>query len=111
MKRPPAGHASMAFSAMWAFFNELLPKAKTFEPAELREIALSLDVPAGAMANGSGIKFTNNDWPPDPKDFGQNLRAAVGIWQWQKSGNNQVFPGKLATHEAAMVPLPKWSER
>jgi branched-chain amino acid transport system substrate-binding protein len=101
----------MAFSAMWAFFNELLPKAKTFEPAELREIALSLDVPAGAMANGSGIKFTNNDWPPDPKDFGQNLRAAVGIWQWQKSGNNQVFPGKLATHEAAMVPLPKWSER
>ena len=111
MKRPPAGHASMAFSAMWAFFTELLPKAKTFEPAELREIALSLDVPAGAMANGSGIKFTNHDWAPDPKDFGQNLRAAVGIWQWQKSGNNQVFPGNLATHESAMVPLPMWSER
>jgi branched-chain amino acid transport system substrate-binding protein len=111
MKRPPAGHASMAFSAMWAFFTELLPKAKTFEPAELREIALSLDVPEGAMANGSGIKFTNHDWAPDAKDFGQNLRAAVGIWQWQKSGNNQVFPGKLATHQAAMVPLPKWSER
>lgn len=111
MTRPPAGHASMAFSAMWAFFTELLPKAKTFEPDELREIALKLDVPEGALANGSGIKFTNNDWAPDPKDFGQNLRAAVGIWQWQKSGNNQVFPRNLATHEPVMVPLPTWSQR
>jgi branched-chain amino acid transport system substrate-binding protein len=111
MKRPPAGHASMAFSAMWAFFTELLWKAKTFEPEELREIALNLDIPAGAMANGSGIKFTNNDWAPDPKDFGQNLRAAVGVWQWQKSGNNQVFPKELATHEPVTVPLPRWSER
>ncbi len=111
MKRPPAGHASMAFSAMWAFFTELLPKAKTFEPAELRTIALGLDVPQGAMANGSGIKFTNHDWAPDQKDFGQNLRAAVGVWQWQSSGNNQVFPTRLATHQPAMVPLPKWSQR
>ena len=111
MKRPPAGHASMAFSAMWVFFTELLPKAKTFEPTELRQIALELDLPEGTMANGSGIKFTNNDWAPDPKDFGQNLRAAVGIWQWQKTGNNQVFPTQLATHEPVMVPLPKWSER
>jgi branched-chain amino acid transport system substrate-binding protein len=111
MTRPPAGHASMAFSAMWAFFTELLPNAKTFEPDELREVALKLDVPAGAMANGSGIKFTNHDWAPDPKDFGQNLRAAVGVWQWQKSGNNQVFPRELATHEPIMVPLPMWSQR
>jgi branched-chain amino acid transport system substrate-binding protein len=111
MKRPPAGHASMAFSAMWAFFTELLPKAKTYEPAELREIALKLDLPEGSLANGSGIKFTNHDWAPDPKDFGQNLRAAVGIWQWQKSGNNQVFPPKLATHEPVMVPLPGWDKR
>jgi branched-chain amino acid transport system substrate-binding protein len=111
MKRPPAGHASMAFSAMWVFFNELLPKAKTIEPAELREVALKLDLPEGSMANGSGIKFTNNDWPPDAKDFGQNLRAAVGVWQWQKSGNNQVFPKSLATHEPVMVPLPPWGKR
>jgi branched-chain amino acid transport system substrate-binding protein len=111
MKRPPAGHASSAFSAMWALFTEVLPKAKTFEPAELREIALKLDLPEGSLANGSGIKFTNNDWAPNPKDFGQNLRAAIGVWQWQKTGNNQVFPKNLATHEVEMVPLPKWSER
>ena len=99
MKRPPAGHASAGFSAIWALFTEVLPKAKTYEPAELREIALKLDLPEGSLVNGSGIKFTNNDWPTDPKDAGQNLRAAIGVWQWQKAGNNQVFPQTLATHE------------
>ena len=111
MKRPPAGHASSSFSATWALFTEVLPKAKTLEPPELREIALKLDLPPGALANGSGIKFTNNDWPPDPNDAGQNLRASIGVWQWQKSGNNQVFPINLATHEMMMVPLPPWSQR
>ena len=58
-----------------------------------------------------GIKFTNNDWAPDPKDAGQNLRAAIGVWQWQKTGNNQVFPKNIATSEPLMVPLPDWSKR
>lgn len=111
LKRPPAGHASSSFSATWALFTEVLPKAKAVEPTELREIALKLDLPNGSLANGSGIKFTNNDWPTDPKDAGQNLRASIGVWQWQKTGNNQVFPTNLATHEPVMVPLPNWSQR
>jgi len=111
LHRPPAGHASSSFSATWGLFTELLPKARTFEAPELREIALKLDLPNGALANGSGIKFTNNDWPVDPKDAGQNLRASIGVWQWQKSGNNQVFPANLATHEPIMVPLPDWAKR
>ena len=111
LHRPPAGHASSSFSATWGLFTELLPKASTFEAPELREIALKLDLPNGALANGSGIKFTNNDWPVDPKDAGQNLRASIGVWQWQKSGNNQVFPANLATHEPIMVPLPDWAKR
>jgi branched-chain amino acid transport system substrate-binding protein len=111
LHRPPAGHASSSFSATWALFTEVLPKSKTLEPTELREIALRLDLPNGALANGSGIKFTNNDWPTDPKDAGQNLRASIGVWQWQKSGNNQVFPGNLATAEPVMIPLPDWSKR
>ncbi len=111
MKRPPAGHASAGFSALWALFTEVFPKAKTFQPDELREIALKLDLPEGSMVNGSGIKFTNLDWAPDPKDAGQNLRAAVGIWQWQKEGNVQVFPKALATHEPVLVPLPTWDKR
>ena len=111
MKRPPAGHASAGFSALWALFTEVFPKAKTFQPDELREIALKLDLPEGSLVNGSGIKFTNLDWAEDPKDAGQNLRSAVGIWQWQKEGNNQVFPKALATHEPVLVPLPTWDKR
>jgi branched-chain amino acid transport system substrate-binding protein len=89
----------------------VLAKANAIDPAQLRDIALKLDVPEGSLANGSGIKFTHNDWAPDPKDAGQNLRASIGIWQWQKTGNNQVFPKNLATNEPVMVPLPSWSER
>jgi branched-chain amino acid transport system substrate-binding protein len=111
MKRPPAGHASSAFSGTWGLFTHVLPKAKAIEPAELRDIALKLDLPQGSLANGSGIKFTNNDWAPDPKDAGQNLRASIGVWQWQKTGNNQVFPKNLATEEPAMIPLPSWNDR
>ena len=115
MKRPPAGHASVSFSALWALFNEVFPKAKTFEPDELRQIALALDLPEGSLANGSGIKFTNNDWAPDLKDAGQNLRAAIGVWQWQKvngrTEHNPVFPAALATNEPTLVPLPAWDKR
>jgi len=111
MKRAPAGHAAAGFSAIWALFTEVLPKGKTYEPDELREIALKLDLPEGSLVNGSGIKFTNFDWAEDPKDAGQNLRASIGVWQWTKTGNEQVFPPKLATHEAADVPMPAWSKR
>jgi branched-chain amino acid transport system substrate-binding protein len=110
-KRPPAGHAAAGFSAVWALFTEVLPKAKTFEPDELREIALKLDLPEGSLVNGSGIKFTNFDWPDDPKDAGQNLRASIGVWQWTKAGNEEVYPGELATKPPIMVPLPDWSKR
>lgn len=111
LKRPPAGHAAAGFSAIWALFTEVLPKAKTFQPDELRDIALNLDLPEGSLVNGSGIKFTNFDWAEDPKDAGQNLRASIGVWQWTKSGNEQVYPSSLATHDPIMVPLPKWSAR
>src|ERR1700761_1087434 len=111
LKPPPAGHAAAGFSAVWALFTEVLPKAKTFEPDELREIALKLDLPEGALVNGSGIKFTNFDWPDDAKDAGQNLRASIGVWQWTKAGNEEVYPAELATQPPIMVPLPDWSKR
>jgi branched-chain amino acid transport system substrate-binding protein len=111
MKRPPAGHAAAGFSAIWALFTEVLPKAKTFQPDELRDIALKLDLPEGSLVNGSGIKFTNFDWKDNPKDAGQNLRASIGVWQWTADGHEEVFPAKLATHEPVMVPLPDWSKR
>ena len=42
---------------------------------------------------------------------GQNIRSAIGVWQWQDQGARQVYPAKLATSEIKMVPLPPWSKR
>ena len=110
MKRPPAGHASAGFSAIWALFTEVLPKAKTFEPDELRDIALKLDLPEGSLVNGSGIKFTNFDWPEDPKDAGQNLRASIGVWQWTQGRQRAGVPVQAGDPQPVMVPLPPWSK-
>jgi branched-chain amino acid transport system substrate-binding protein len=111
LKRPPASHATSGFSAIWVLFTQVLPKAKTYQPDELREIALKLDLPQGSLINGSGIKFTNFDWSDDLKDAGQNLRASIGVWQWTTNGNEEVYPPKLATHAFSGVPLPPWSNR
>lgn len=109
--RIAAGHSSATFSAMWLLFTEVLPKAKTMEPAELRDIALGLDLPDGSLVNGSGVKFTNLDRNGDKKDAGQNLRSSIGVWQWQDQGAWQVFPKALATREPISVPLPSWDKR
>jgi branched-chain amino acid transport system substrate-binding protein len=111
LKRAPAGHAAAGFSAIWALYTEVLPKAKTFETGELSDLALKLDLPEGSLINASGIKFTNFDWPDDAKDAGQNLRASIGVWQWTKDGHEQVWPPALATKPPAMVPLPDWRKR
>jgi branched-chain amino acid transport system substrate-binding protein len=109
--RVAAGHAVASFAALWSLFTEVLPKAKSLDPAEIRGLANALDLPEGSMTNGSGIKFTNFDQPNDPKDAGQNVRSAIGVWQWQDMAARQVYPRKLATHDVSMVPLPDWSKR
>jgi branched-chain amino acid transport system substrate-binding protein len=109
--RIAAGHSSATFSAMWLLFTEVMPKAKTMEAAELRDIAVALDLPEGSLVNGSGVKFTNFDWDGDKKDAGQNLRSSIGVWQWQEQGAWQVFPKALATREPLSVPLPAWDKR
>jgi len=109
--RVPAGHAVASFAALWPLFKEVLPKAKSFEPEDIRAAALSMDLPEGSLINGSGLKFSNFDLPHDPKDAGQNIRSAIGVWQWQQLGARQVWPAKLATNPIVMVPLPPWSQR
>ncbi len=109
--RVPAGHAVATFSALWVFYTEVLPKAATLDPDAIRDVALKLDLPDGSMVNGSGVKFTNHDWAPDPKDAGQNLRSTIGVWQWQGGAAHQVYPADLATAAPAMIPLPAWSAR
>lgn len=109
--RVPAGHAVASFAAMWALFTDVLPKAKSMDPEDVRAAALSMDLPDGSLINGSGLKFSNFDLPSDPKDAGQNIRSAIGVWQWQNEAARQVWPKKLATNDIIKVPLPPWSQR
>ena len=109
--RVPAGHAVASFAALWALFTDVLPKAKSMEPDDVRAAALSMDLPAGSLINGSGLKFSNFDLPKEPKDFGQNIRSAIGVWQWQNEAARQVYPASLATNDMTEVPLPQWSQR
>jgi branched-chain amino acid transport system substrate-binding protein len=109
--RVPAGHAVASFAALWTLFNDVLPKAKSMDPEDVRAAALSMDLPDGSLINGSGLKFSNFDQPNDPKDAGQNLRSAIGVWQWQKEAARQVYPKNLATSQIIMVPLPQWDKR
>ena len=109
--RVPAGHAVASFAALWTLFNDVLPKAKSMDPEDVRAAALSMDLPDGSLINGSGLKFSNLDNPQDPKDAGQNIRSSIGIWQWQDLGARQIYPKNLATNDVTMVPLPQWSKR
>jgi len=109
--RVPAGHAVASFAALWTLFNDVLPKAKSMDPEDVRAAALSVDLPAGSLINGSGLKFSNFDLPNDPKDAGQNIRSAIGVWQWQNEAARQVYPKELATNQVIMVPLPQWDKR
>jgi branched-chain amino acid transport system substrate-binding protein len=109
--RVPAGHAVASFAALWALFNNVLPAAKSMDPEDVRAAALAADLPDGSLINGSGLKFSNFDRPDDPKDAGQNIRSAIGVWQWQGGDARQVYPKKLATNDIIAVPLPEWSKR
>jgi branched-chain amino acid transport system substrate-binding protein len=109
--RVPAGHAVASFAALWTLFKDVLPKAKSMEPDDVRAAALSMDLPDGSLINGSGLKFSNFDVPGDPKDAGQNIRSSIGVWEWQDLSARQVYPKNLATNDITMVPLPEWSKR
>jgi hypothetical protein len=40
--------------------------------------ALKVDLPAGSLPNGSGLRFA----PPGAVDAGANVEAASVIWEW-----------------------------
>jgi branched-chain amino acid transport system substrate-binding protein len=110
-KREPAGHAVATFAALWTLFNDVLPKARSMEPDDIRAAAMALNLPEGSLINGSGVKFTDGDWASDPKDVGQNLRSAIGVWQWQAQAARQIYPPNLAVSEPRMLPMPNWNQR
>jgi branched-chain amino acid transport system substrate-binding protein len=97
----PTEEALSGFSAAWALFHYVLPRARTLTPKAVAAAAREVDLPLGQLPNGAGLHFASGP------DEGQNLRAAAVIWQWQAPRHSVVvWPGAYATGGVRLVPLP-----
>jgi branched-chain amino acid transport system substrate-binding protein len=105
-ERQPSEEALAGFSAAWALFHNVLPRAaRSGSPsaASVARAARAVDLPVGSLPNGAGIRFAG-----DRQHLGQNLRAAAVIWQWQAVRHSVVvWPAQYATGKIGLVPLPR----
>jgi branched-chain amino acid transport system substrate-binding protein len=96
--------ALSGFTAGWALFHEVLPAAAAaghLDAAAIAKAARQVDLPAGSLPNGAGLRFSSA-----PASLGQNERAAAVIWQWQAVRTYAfVWPATFATGPIGFVPL------
>jgi branched-chain amino acid transport system substrate-binding protein len=102
----PAVHASLGFSGAQVLLEEVLPKAKSLSPEDLRRAALQVNIPKGGTIMGYGVKFA----PPDHPSAGHNLMAYPVVMQWQEQRLWVVYPKEFAVKEP-LIPMPTWEER
>jgi branched-chain amino acid transport system substrate-binding protein len=102
----PTEEALAGFTAAWALFHYVLPRAARhgrLNPKTISDAARSMNLPKGALPSGAGLRFAT-----DPRNLGQNLRASAVIWQWQGVRHSVVvWPGVYATGKIRLVPLPR----
>jgi branched-chain amino acid transport system substrate-binding protein len=88
---PPA---LAGFSAAWALFHDVLPASHSLTPDGIAAAARAEDLPRGSLPNGSGLRFG----PPGGPGAGDNLAAAIVIWEWVHPGHAEVvWPPEFAT--------------
>lgn len=99
----PTEESLAGFSAAWTLFHYVMGSAADGSANALGAAARGLDLPAGTLANGAGVRFaTTGD------AMGQNQRAASVIWQWQGVRHSvTVYPPVFATGTAGFIPLPR----
>jgi branched-chain amino acid transport system substrate-binding protein len=99
----PTEEGLSGFTAAWALFHDVLPRAARsggLDAAHIAAAARASDLPEGSLPNGAGLRFST-----DPARLGQNLRAAAVIWQWQAVRHSVVvWPAVYATGRAELVP-------
>ena len=99
----PTEESLAGFSAAWTLFHYVMGSASPGSARALAAAARGLDLPAGTLANGAGVRFAVT-----PDALGQNLRAASVIWQWQGVRHSvTVYPPVFATGIVAFIPLPR----
>lgn len=105
-KYNPSPQTTTAYLAAMAFFEYVLPKAGSFDPEAIRKAALEIDIAKGTLLPGFGFKFA----APGHPSAGHNLKATVGIAQWQKKRLIPIFPKDLALADVKL-PMPTFGQR
>lgn len=101
--REAGEEAISGFSSAWALLADVVPGAASLQPSAITDAAFRVDLPAGSLPNGGGLKFSTGSG-----ELGQNSRAASVVWQWQGVNRSvTVWPPVFATGEVEMVPLPR----
>jgi branched-chain amino acid transport system substrate-binding protein len=86
--------ALAGFSAAWALFHHVMPRASSLSPYAVAAVAKRIRLPAGSLPNGSGLEFGK----AGTEQAGWDLRAASVIWEWIGVGKEAVvWPPRLAT--------------
>src|SRR5437868_935561 len=99
----PTEESLAGFAAAWTLFRYVMPSAHDASATGLAAAARALDLPAGTLANGAGVRFATAG-----EQTGQNSRAASVIWQWQGIRNSvTVYPAVFATGTPSFIPLPR----
>jgi branched-chain amino acid transport system substrate-binding protein len=108
----PTEEGLAGFTAAWALFHDVLPKASALDPASIAAAARTADLPSGSLPNGSGLRFSN-----DPARLGQNELAAAVVWQWQPpasvgaSGDYQADAAAPAASAVTPQSVTVWPEQ
>jgi branched-chain amino acid transport system substrate-binding protein len=99
---PMRSPALAGFSAAWALFHDVMPRAADLTPEGIASAAREVDVPRGGLPNGSGLKFA----PAGSPDAGSNLLASSVIWEWVGVDRRAVvWPPEFATQPPRWIPI------
>lgn len=87
--------AEAAFAGAYHFLNDVVAKAKSTDPADIREQALKTKLEMTTL--GFGLEFGED---------GQNKLASANVGQWQGGKVVTVYPEDRKNGEAINIPLP-----
>ena len=112
MKRPPAGHASAGFSAIWALFTEVLPEGQDLRAGRVardRAQARSAGRLAGQRQRHQvhQLRLAGGSEGCRPEPAGRRSACGSG----PRTATSRSSRRSLATAQPAMVPLPAWNKR
>ena len=87
--------AEAAFAGAFTFMSEILPRANSLSPDDVRAAALETNLELTTLGFGWNLDET-----------GQNRAANANINQWQGGEIITIYPERLRTGELINVPLP-----